>query len=355
MTRARTTRAGLTSYSKLTLTAVLAAGLVLGVSGAEAAKSKDGAANADHLIKTGVDALRAGRVDLAVQELTAAITGGKISQSTLARALYYRGLAYRKQNKPAQAIADFTSALWIKNGLDAEQRADALLNRAAAYREAGLTDQAEADEKRVAATRQAAGANTASAESRPTPSTSPAASSAPSSSSGGLGSFFSALFGNAPASQEAPAQGSSAPSNSASGTRQATGAGRSPTVSAWSSQTHPATGGWSDTTVVRKASTSDSSRRTPTTTASTGRSAGVGQFVQVAAVRSRQEAQAVAARLKQLGVTEGQRDTAIEEAVMGNMGTLYSVRLGPFASANEVQSICPRLRQAGLDCLIISR
>ncbi|HEX5600616.1 MAG TPA: tetratricopeptide repeat protein, partial [Hyphomicrobiaceae bacterium] len=237
MTRARTTRAGLTSYSKLTLTAVLAAGLILGVPGAEAAKSKDGAANADHLIKTGVDALRAGRVDLAVQELTAAITGGKISQSTLARALYYRGLAYRKQNKPAQAIADFTSALWIKNGLDAEQRADALLNRAAAYREAGLSDQAEADEKRVAATRQAAGANTASAESRPTPSTSPTASAAPSSSSGGLGSFFSALFGNAPASQEAPAQGSSAPSNSASGTRQATGAGRSPTVSAWSSQT----------------------------------------------------------------------------------------------------------------------
>src|SRR5690606_18526533 len=224
MTRARTTRAGLTSYSKLTLTAVLAAGLILGVPGAEAAKSKDGAANADHLIKTGVDALRAGRVDLAVQELTAAITGGKISQSTLARALYYRGLAYRKQNKPAQAIADFTSALWIKNGLDAEQRADALLNRAAAYRDAGLTDQAEADEQRVAASRQSRRAAAASPAETP---------SAPASSSGGgLGSFFNALFGGGSASEQTTSAGfaTSVSQPASHGGK----SGRAPEVSAWS-------------------------------------------------------------------------------------------------------------------------
>lgn len=354
MTRARTTRAGLTTYSKLTLTAVLAAGLILGVPGAMAAKDKDKGANADKLIKAGVEALQAGRADLAVQELTAAISGGKISQSTLARALYYRGLAYRKQNKPAQAIADFTSALWIKNGLDPEQRADALMNRAAAYREAGLTDQAEADEKRVAATREAAGARTASGESRPAPSSTTTASQ--SSSGGGFGSFFSALFGgSSQSSQSSSAQRSSAASYSSSGDQQAAESRRSPTVSAWSSQVHPAAGGWSDSTVVRKASTSNATRSAPTTTASTGRSTGSGRFIQVAAVRNRQEAQTVAARLKQLGMTEGQQDAAIEETIIGNMGTLYSVRLGPFASADEVKSVCPRLRQAGLDCLVLSR
>src|SRR5690606_31756178 len=280
MTRARTTRAGLTSYSKLTLTAVLAAGLILGVPGAEAAKSKDGAANADHLIKTGVDALRAGRVDLAVQELTAAITGGKISQSTLARALYYRGLAYRKQEKPAQAIADFTSALWIKNGLDSQQRADALLNRAAAYRDAGLTDQADADERRGAATRRAhTPATTSAAGQNGARAAGPAAPS--SSSGGGLGSFFSALFGGSSSAPQEPSQQGVATSTSAGGSNdrqaQGAGAGRSPEVSAWSNKPNPATAGWADSTVVRKASaTRTTGQNTPATTASTGRSAAPG-------------------------------------------------------------------------------
>lgn len=355
MKRARTTGARPTSSPTLVLTAVLSAGLILGLSAAEAAKSKGAAAEADQLIKTGVEALESGRVDLAVQELTSAITGG-ISQSKLARALYYRGLAYRKQKKPAQAIADLTSALWIKNGLDAEQRADALLNRAAAYRDAGLTDQAEADEKRVAASRQAAATRSASAGSRQA---APAAPAPSSSSGGGLGSFFSTLFGGAPAQQESTNRGF-ATSVSASGPRdgQPTASRRSPSASAWSSrskQSDPATAGWADSTVVRKASATSRGRGVPETTASTGRSSGGGQFVQVAAVRSREEAQAVATRLSRMGATAGERDAAIEETVVGNMGTLYRVRLGPFASAEEAQSICPRLRNAGLDCLEIGR
>src|SRR5690606_34378113 len=100
---------------------------------------------------------------------------------------------------------------------------------------------------------------------------------------------------------------------------------------------------------------SSASRSAPATTASTGRSADKGQFVQVAAVRSRQEAQAVATRLQQIGATAGSRETTIEEAVMGNMGTLYSVRLGPFASVDELERVCPSLRKAGFDCLAISR
>ena len=145
-------------------------------------------------------------------------------------------------------------------------------------------------------------------------------------------------------------------------------------MSAWSTQSAPQSGpstvqssaraasprtaGWSDSTVVRKVS-SRQSAATPATTGSTGgaaAAAGGRYHVQVAAVRSRDQAQAVAAQLTQIGAAApGKRDAAIEEAVMGNMGTLYRVRLGPFASAKEVQSVCPRLRDAGLDCLIINR
>ena len=56
-----------------------------------------------------------------------------------------------------------------------------------------------------------------------------------------------------------------------------------------------------------------------------------------------------------LAAQTGKREAVIEEAVMGNMGTLYRVRLGPFASSKEVDSACPRLRDAGLDCLVLSR
>lgn len=349
MTRARKTGARQADGFIRTLAVVLAAGTItMGATAADAAKKKASAAGeVEQVIETAVSALEAGKADLAVQELTSAISGGKISQKKLARALYFRGLAYRKQSKPAQAIADFTSALWIKNGLDAEQRANALLNRAAAYRDAGLTEQAAADERRVAASRQARG--TRSAATAPTE-----APSAPASSSGGggLGSFFSALFGGGSASQQtAGTAATTEVSQSGSEARRSRGNGRAPEVSAWSNQPSPATAGWAESTVVRKAS---ASRSAPATTASTGASKGR-QFVQVAAVRSRQEAQSVAARLAKMGAISGARDADIEEAVMGNMGTLYRVRLGPFASAKDVESICPSLRNAGLDCMIISR
>ena len=105
MTRART--AGTRrpwNWPIWTLTAILAAGLIAGtVPAAEAAKSKavakkvDAGAEVDRTIETGISALEAGKPDLAVQKLTSAITGGKISVSKLARALYFRGLAYGYQ------------------------------------------------------------------------------------------------------------------------------------------------------------------------------------------------------------------------------------------------------------------
>ena len=61
----------------------------------------------------------------------------------MAKALFYRGVAYRQQKLPAQAIADLTSALWLKGGLGGNDRADALRQRTSAYQEAGLAESGE--------------------------------------------------------------------------------------------------------------------------------------------------------------------------------------------------------------------
>ena len=66
--------------------------------------------------------------------------GGGLGSAEMAKALYVRGMAYKKQSKPGLAISDLTSALWLKNGLgDADQKS-AIAERAEAYRLAGLGD-----------------------------------------------------------------------------------------------------------------------------------------------------------------------------------------------------------------------
>src|SRR5262249_26568852 len=75
--------------------------------------------------------LEAGKSAEAAQALTRVLTGGGLPPGMMAKALLYRGIAYRQQKKPAQAIADLTSALWLKGGLGEADRTDALRQRAA--------------------------------------------------------------------------------------------------------------------------------------------------------------------------------------------------------------------------------
>lgn len=65
---------------------------------------------------------------------------GGLDQKRMARALAIRGQAYRRDKKPAQAISDLQSALWLKGGLSESERAAALAARAEAYRDAGLPE-----------------------------------------------------------------------------------------------------------------------------------------------------------------------------------------------------------------------
>ncbi|MEE8252979.1 MAG: SPOR domain-containing protein, partial [Hyphomicrobium sp.] len=78
--------------------------------------------------------------------------------------------------------------------------------------------------------------------------------------------------------------------------------------------------------------------------------------LQVAAVRSRSEADAVAASLMQkYGSKLGQRRPVVDEAVIGSMGTFYRVRVGPYANAKEPQQLCGTLRTSGFDCLVVTQ
>jgi cell division protein FtsN len=78
--------------------------------------------------------------------------------------------------------------------------------------------------------------------------------------------------------------------------------------------------------------------------------------IQVGLVRTQREADALAARVKQEhGSLLGARDMEIDQAVVGNMGSLYRVRVGPFATQQETNVICARLKGTGLDCLVVAQ
>ena len=324
-----------------------------------ASSGSENSASAESGISNAVAALESGKAEAASQQLSTIISGGKITTTQMARSLYYRGTAYRKMNRPAQAIADFTSALWIKNGLETAQHNDALAQRAGAYRDAGLTDQAEADEKRVAASAK-------SGSSSPTRVASAATTPAPSSdtsSGSGIGNFFGSLFGGGSSSstQTAAAAAEPAPpsvgawSTSASeesqSARQSSGASRTTSNAASSAA---AVSSWTTGSTVTASSAGASPQKASVRTAAV--SASGGSYVQVAAVRSREQARSVASRVERLDASGLKGRTAtVDEAVMGNMGTLYSVRVGPFANAAEVNRACPELRKAGLDCMIVDR
>jgi sporulation related protein len=111
-----------------------------GGGGDDAAQKAAAAAEAKKAYDAGLKEYAAGRSQSAVDQLSTAIKAGVLSASEMAKALYTRGLAYKKENKPGQAISDLTSAIWLKNGLSDIEKKAALTERSEAYRMAGLED-----------------------------------------------------------------------------------------------------------------------------------------------------------------------------------------------------------------------
>ncbi|MBN9262940.1 MAG: tetratricopeptide repeat protein, partial [Hyphomicrobium sp.] len=127
---------------------------VVGIDGAEAQRAAPKAAaskgaptsnDTDRVLDGAAKALEAGNADAAMTALDGVLAGGGLSNTHMARALYLRGLAHRKKGRPAQAIADLTNAVWLKDGLNEKDRAAALNARSEVSRQVGVAAPAAND------------------------------------------------------------------------------------------------------------------------------------------------------------------------------------------------------------------
>lgn len=328
----------------------------------EAAKSKPGAktagkkkqdpAEARRIVDAASKLVDAGKNEEAARSLSATLSGGNLPPATLAKAFYVRGLAYKQQGKTAQAISDFTSALWLKGGLGGNERADALKHRSAAYRDAGLADPGEASVAEAPKSKSWWGGETGSTGS--------------SSTSGTGGNWFNNIFGGT-SSASAASKAPEAKEPETKAKAEPAPAAKGPSVSS----------GWASGTEVnvQKEARADTrpeppppppaakapppvAKAPPPAPESPPPSAKAdGRFkVQLGVVRTQAEAQALATKAKrEYASALAAREPEIAQAVYGNMGSFYLVRVGPFATVQETQAVCAKLKGSGFDCMSVTR
>lgn len=283
---------------------------------------------------SGVKAYQAGQFDSAILSLNSAINNGGLAANLMAKALYYRGAASQQSGKSGQAISDLTSALWFKTGLDPAERVEATKFRTAAYRDAGLPETPLAG--------QSAPSETGTLSSGLT-TTQPASQAA----SGLFGNLFggSKSQTTAPPVQAAPP----APAPSAPVAVAATG---EPEVLPWAKG--PATQDAVPAETPAAAVAPKAAAKAPA--AKPAKSSKPGDFrVQVAAVKTRDEASAIVSKLQTLGGAIAATPSAVDETTFGSMGKFFRVRLGPYASAAEAKAPCEALKASGLDCLVTGK
>jgi cell division protein FtsN len=363
-------------------------------------KSK-AAENAARILDLGIKAYQGGDTKNAVKALDAALQSGALNHQQMAHALYYRGLTHRKDGKPGLAISDLTAAIWLKDGLTTTERQEAARHRVAAYQEAGIGDVPDfspptsAPATATASAAPAPGATgSASTQSPGAPVNSGSAQTAAAApaSSGGFFSSFSNFFtgggssstpapkadeGVTTASLAEPKPAAPAVANSWNDTVQVAPKGAASAQPAssealpWTSASAAPTAApapaqpsenlpWASAAKAPAAASSapiaTAAIAPPTAGKHAGSKSPSGKYVmQVAAVRSREEADMLVARLlTEHGGELGGRDPRIDEAVIGNMGTFYRVRVGPYADATEPKQLCGTLHGNGFDCLVVT-
>jgi cell division septation protein DedD len=288
-------------------------------------KKRQDPAEAQRSVEAALKQVQAGRAEQAVQALTATLSAGNLPPALMAKALYVRGLAYRRQGRSAQAISDLNSALWLKGGLGGEDRVEATKERSAAYADAGLGGGREPE--------------------GPAPKTA-------------SGNWLSGLFGSPTPAAEAPARQPAPAPAPARAEAPPPAKARTAVSSGWSSTTEVQTDRSALAAAApaqpRAAAPAPPPRKVapPPVPAAAPPAARIGgrYLVQLAPVRTEAEARALAAKVKR-EPTLASRQAAIDHAVLGNMGAFYRVRFGPFASAQETQAVCAKLQASGFDCL----
>jgi tetratricopeptide (TPR) repeat protein len=359
-------------------------------------------------LKNGAAALNAGKYDNAVRMLSATVNSGGAAPSEAAKALYLRGIAYRKLGQPSRAIADLGAAIWL--GLPGSDRVRAQVNRGLAYRSAGLSKEAEAD---FAAARKSGGsgevdkiiaqdgaggtaiaafstevrpeeesisdpvrgvlgpsfggtaapARTADAAPRAAPESAGAWSTSVSQGatqesgsrvSRWWGSVTDTFSSSEPASQPAPPP-AAAPAPAPTRTAAAPAATQAAAPSSWTTEVHDSSAASSSEGGTRLgrwiSRTTGSSDPAPAPTATAAASGGIYRL-QLANSRTEAEAKALwqkaAGQSQQLASARPQ----IEKVDIGDFGTFYSLKIGPFADKAQSQSLCNSLKRGGIDCSV---
>ncbi len=317
---------------------------------AQATPVKRDPAQAQRTFDGGVKLLQAGKAEPAVQSFSSVISGGNVPPQLMARALHQRGAAYRLAGKPAQAVSDLTSALWLKSGLSETERADAIQQRAAAYREAGLPDQSDpgdgkASAKRTATTPAAVGASSApnAAAAVTTASLAPEPASPAKSASSPLGNLFGNWFGSASSNQSASVAPAAAPAPP-----------QQPSTSAWSSATTTAPVAAAKSARVASAAVVApqpvAAAVTPAKAVATGTAHA--RMIQ----SSEADASKLAGRLQgEFSSQLGGRAPEVSKAQFGGMGAFFQVRVGPYKTPAEAQAFCSRIKATGADCVAVTQ
>ena len=128
---------------------IIALGLVLTLGASEtSAQTVGGAAQGGELIAAGENALAKGQFQVAARHFAKALRSSDLSDVQVAKALYQRGVANERIERPAQAIADITNALFLP-ALTGADRAKAYLSRGRAYEAVGMQGLARADISRA--------------------------------------------------------------------------------------------------------------------------------------------------------------------------------------------------------------
>lgn len=356
-------------------------------------------------------ALTEGKAETAQQLASAVLISNNKDARNTARALAIRGEAYLNQGRPAEAIADLESALWVKGGLSGEERAVATAARSKAMQSGGIagaqpvvkaplpmpeaapaparpssppTRSASLPPPRPANPQpawssavSATPAPTRAAE-RPTAVTPPSPSHddawstarkpAPppveqevaesKSSSGGITGFFSNLFGGgqSSSSEAAPATTATVTSEMPRPRGPAVSSSEPQRISSApprvSSAPAPRSAPVRAAAMVAPAQAAPA---VPLPEASPPSNDGIYKL-QLAAVRTKAEAEAMAQKARSEEPTRlSSRTFEIVEDVYGNMGRFYRVRISSFSEPTQALSVCASLRDRRMDCMVLDR
>jgi hypothetical protein len=323
-----------------------------------------------------------GHYQPAIEQLSAALKSGGLSSAEMAKALYRRGIAYKRQKQPGLAISDLTSALWLKNGLSGNDRDTATAERADAYKMAGIEDTGKGPTRVIGETTSGANASSAGLSAAAI-----AQAAARNANSGNSASVTRQDESSAAAVEAARARAAYAPVDSLAGStvtanRQASApaapsssigssvkgffsnlfggsSGTSANVQAPAGVTTASTGpsapetsSWSSATVVK----AGAAHRADVRAARAATHATKGKYkIHIAALRSRAEAEALAQKIEaQHAADLNDHVPTVDKKVIGSMGTFYRVRIGGYASQDEPRGLCNKLRTSGLDCLVVT-